>query len=459
MNGRNGLIWTLQNKQLNYNKYFILFIISIFTAYDPCLLAYFIPGVKIIPVFIILALITFSYNPIKHTSSLSSILKRDNILLIILATWSLYFAFHAIILQKTTLEFSLSRIIRIIFFIFLIGNIYNIQYAHKYSKLLIIYGSLVSAYAIAAAIFLSLDFYGTTSLISVPELKVEYLFSPWFGFIWPELYVNHFEIGDFKIYRIFTIFNEPAALSFFLEPLVFYSYYFYTITNKHRYLISCILIICGIISSTSLNGILSIIMTAIAILAIKSKNKLVVLIPLALLIFIAIIITVKIDYSIISTFVYAEQKLKTIDQEILFFQTGMSMLTSGNDIIFGNGYDFVQNTDFVSANVLLSNLQRGGLVGVLFVIMTFIVYIGELKKHLNTESPAVYFACALLPNIFHLLLKAHYEFTFIYLINYAIVYSFINYMEEGNSARAKFVLSKDKNLNSKQYCICHQNVY
>jgi len=90
---------------------------------------------------------------------------------------------------------------------------------------------------------------------------------------------------------------------------------------------------------------------------------------------------------------------------------------------------------YVSANAFLSNLQRGGLLGLAFFATSLLLIIAQwwrigIGKLIHEDG---WIGFALLPNFVHLGIKVTYEFTFIYLINYSLVFWYLAHVRAKNS--------------------------
>lgn len=345
--------------------------------------------------------------------------------------WALYFVFHAAI-GLTSPGFAASRLIRIFFVILFFLNVRSFDNFKRYLRALVVLAVVYSATSIAFHVVTLLHAVPRATIVNIPVLELDYVDLGIFGYMWPTNYYFPMRVGDFTIFRLSSFFNESAAFAFFLEPSLLYVLFLRANSpNKLLYSAAFLVIGCGIVASTSAAGIISVLLAFVVLWLVAQegvfkKGAVGVLAVLLAYGFFASGLGVMEDVF--------SSKQGTIDLEAEGLERTMGSL-HGIALVLGTGYDFLKGDFYISANAFLSNLQRGGVIGLAFfagslLLMARLWFALGAKKLLDGRHWAAF---ALLPAFIHLGIKVTYEFTFIYLINFSLVFWYLNYLREQNS--------------------------
>lgn len=346
--------------------------------------------------------------------------------------WGMYFLMHAA-LGLTSFGFASSRFVRIVFAALFFLNIRTKNQADTYLRILVGLGFFYSA---TSCIFHFMTItYGAprASIVHIPVVDVDFADLGIFGYMWPTNYYFPMQIHGATLYRISSYFNESAAFAFFLEPLLFYVLYLRSRASiKFGYSIVFLVISLGIVASTSAAGLVAVFVSFLVLRFLRAQGAFR-KIAFSALIFIIIYGFYQSGIGAIDDILSSKQGTIALESEGL--DRGMGLL-HGLSLIVGTGYDYVRDDFYVSSNAILSNLQRGGVIGLLFLLSSFLMIVVQwlrigFKNLLNAKHWAAF---ALLPAFVHLCIKVTYEFTFIYLINYALVYWYLSYLQQTKTA-------------------------
>ncbi|WP_075792935.1 hypothetical protein [Massilia putida] len=400
--------------------------------YDPSLIIYRIGFVNEIALALIGLLFIANHDAILNLLFLP--FKKGAARLIYCAFWSswaLYFLVHSVV-GLTSIGFASSRLIRILFVILFFLNIRKFWQFKIYLRLLILLAVFYSVTSVLFHVVTQLSGVPNAVIVHVPVVDVDFADLGIFGYMWPTNYRFPMRLAGVVIYRISSFFNESAAFAFFLEPILFYAL-FLRAQSKYKvsYTVACVIIICGLIASTSVAGLVSVLVSFVVLWLCRERSllKKTFLGGFAVLVLYGFFQSgVGVLDDIVST------KQGTIELEATGLEHGLGLL-HGFTLLVGSGYDFVRDDFYVSANAFLSNLQRGGLLGLILFSSSVLLIIAQwwrigFRKLMN-EGGWVGFA--LLPNFVHLGIKVTYEFTFIYLINFSLVFWYLVHIRAKNS--------------------------
>lgn len=399
-----------------------------FSFYDPSLIIYQVGMVTEIAVGLIGALALFNYDKVIGLLFLSW--RRQRALTVfcgVWLVWALYFVVHSA-MGLTSFGFSASRVIRILFIILFFFNIRKYWHLVSYMKVVV---ALAVTYSVISIVFhlVTLNFgVPPATLTFIPVFEQFYADLGIYGYMWPNNYDFPMRFGTVAIYRTGSFFNESAAYAFFLEPTLFYVLHLRaTARFKLPYSTAFVVILLGIFASTSVAGLVAVILSFLVLvlfLKVGLGKRIAAGIAVVLGAYVFMYSGVGVLDSVMST------KQGTLALEAEGLERGLGLLR-GMALITGTGYDYIIDEDmYVSANAVLSNLQRGGLIGLAFFALSLLLILKQLwsAKPAELIRRGGWAAFAMLPNFIHMVIKANYEFTFIYLINFALVYWYLNYV-------------------------------
>lgn len=399
-----------------------------FSFYDPSLIIYQVGMVNEIAVGLIGALALFNHDKVIGLLFVSW--RRQRALTAFCAlwlVWALYFLVHSAI-GLTSFGFSASRVIRIAFIILFFFNIRKYWHLISYIKVVVVFAL---AYSLLSILFHLVTFnFGVpaATLTHIPVVDLDYADLGIYGYMWPNNYRFPMRLGGMAIYRTGSFFNESAAFAFFLEPALFYVLHLRASARyKFAYSAAFLVILLGIVASTSVAGLVAVILSFLVLvlfLKVGIGKRIGAGIAVAFGVYLFMSSGVGVLDSVLTT------KQATLGLEAEGLERGMGLL-HGMTLLTGTGYDFIKDEDmYVSSNAVLSNLQRGGLIGLVFFGLTMLVILKQLwsAKPAELIRHGRWAAFALLPNFIHMVIKVNYEFTFIYLINFSLVYWYLNYV-------------------------------
>lgn len=349
--------------------------------------------------------------------------------------WGLYFLMHAV-LGLTSFGFASSRFVRMIFAALFFLNIRTPNQARSYLYLLVALGCFYSITSCAFH-FMTMT-YGppAVKIVHIPVVDVDFADLGIFGYMWPTNFNFPMQIHGSTLYRISSYFNESAAFAFFLEPILFYVLYLRSRSSvKIGYSIVFIIISMGLLASTSAAGLVAVFVSFLLLRFAQAEGVLK-KIAFSGLIFIIVYGFYQSGIGAIEDVLNSKQGTIGLESEGL--ERGMGLL-HGAALIVGTGYDFAHDDFYVSSNALLSNLQRGGVIGLLLLLSSFLLILSKwwkigIRKLLKEKQWAAF---AMLPLFVHLCIKVTYEFTFIYLINYALVYWYLTNAQPAKAGRKR----------------------
>ncbi|WP_426208418.1 hypothetical protein [Massilia sp. TWP1-3-3] len=399
-----------------------------FSFYDPSLIIYQIGMVNEIAVGLIGALALFNHDKVIGLLFLSW--RRQRALTVFCAVWlvwALYFVAHSA-MGLTSFGFAATRVIRIGFIILFFFNIRKYWHLTSYIRVVVVFAVTYSVLSIVFHL-VTLNFgIPAATLTHIPVVDLDYADLGIYGYMWPNNYSFPMRFGKVAIYRTGSFFNESAAFAFFLEPALFYVLHLRASARyKFAYSAAFVVILLGIVASTSVAGLAAVILSFLVLvlfLNIGIGKRIGAGLAVAFGVYLFMYSGAGVLDSVLTT------KQATLALEAEGLERGMGLL-HGMALLTGTGYDFIIDEDmYVSANAVLANLQRGGLIGLAFFALTILM----MLKQLWSANPAKlmqhgrWAAFAMLPNFIHMVIKVNYEFTFIYLINFSLVFWYLNYV-------------------------------
>jgi hypothetical protein len=400
--------------------------------YDPSLIIYRVGFVNEIALALIGLL--FIANHDRILGLLFMPFKREKARMLYCAfwlAWAAYFLAHAL-LGLTSIGFAASRVVRIAFAILFFLNIRKFWEFKLYLRLLVLLAVFYSLTSIAFHVVTMLSGVPAVTFVHIPVVDVDFADMGIFGYMWPTNYNFPMRLGGLVIYRVSSYFNESAAFAFFLEPILLYALYLRA-QSRHKlvYSAACAIIAGGLAASTSAAGMVAVLVSFLVLWLFRESgwgSK----ILLGGIAFLVVYGFFQSGAGVLEDVLSSKQG--TIDLETAGVERGLSLL-HGFALAVGTGYDFVSGGFYVSANAFLSNLQRGGVVGLAFfacslLLMAVLWWRIGIRTLLSEKQ---WVAFALLPNFVHLGIKVTYEFTFIYLINYSLIFWYLDHVRAKNS--------------------------